>query len=866
MEYTSGSWQPVGSPDFAASGSVCSLYVYNGTPYVAYSDANRKAAVMEYTDGVWQPVGNPGLSGGGDEESLFVYNGTPYVAYKDGASLKVVVMEYTGGSWQVVGGTPVSSGVALEVSLFVDNGTPYVAYADVTNNDEAMVMEYTGGSWQLLGSPDFSGGSVGSISLYVDNGTPYVAYCGANSKAAVMEYTSGSWQMVGNPELSSGMASFESLFVYNGTPYVAYRDNANDCKATVMEYTGGSWQYVGSPNFSSGMTSGESLFVYNGTPYLAYEDINDPLNPYNNSPVTVMEYPVIKVNINETPLQMDVPPMIVNGRTLVPLRAIFNALGAMVQWNPADQSITATKGSTTINLQIGSTTALNNGAQVTLDAAPIIINGRTVAPVRFVSESLGAAVSWDSSTNTVTISLPQTGKALPGGIITTVAGNETQGYSGDGGPATSAELDSPIGVAIDNAGNLYIADSNNYRVRKVDTNGIITTIAGNGTLGYSGDGGPATNAELSQSAGLAIDNAGNLYIADAGIDRVRKVDTNGIITTVAGNGTPGYSGDGGPATSAELNWPTYLAIDNAGNLYISDVINNRVRKVDTKGIITTVAGNGTHGYSGDGGPATSAELTSPDGLAIDNAGNLYIADAGNNCIRKVDSNGIITTVAGNGTKSYSGDWGPATSAEVDAPTDLAIDNAGNLYIADAGNNCIRKVDSNGIITTVAGSGTQGYSGDGGLATSAELDAPEAGVLDVYGNLYIADTGNNCIRKVTEVATEIPSNKPDHSPETPSASTDLYSWDPNLVLTLTDLTLKDHYYTVTTSTVPVNEVGSYITSIGYYGTPNHPGGVFRLYTIPKFPNYEEIAVQTKSGYLLAIEGSLVPTPGRQPWIP
>jgi hypothetical protein len=278
-----------------------------------------------------------------------------------------------------------------------------VAYADVTNNDEAMVMEYTGGSWQLLGSPDFSGGSVGSISLYVDNGTPYVAYCGANSKAAVMEYNSGSWQMVGNPELSSGMASFESLYVDNSTPYVAYRDNANDCKATVMEYTGGSWQYVGSPDFSNGMTSGESLFVYNGTPYLAYEDINDPLNPYNNSPVTVMEYPVIKVNVNGSPLQLDVAPMIAGGRTLAPLRAIIEALGATVQWNPADQSIIATKGNTTINLQIGSTTALNNGAQVTLDAVPMIVNGRTLVPVRFIGEALGAQVNWDAANYQVNI-------------------------------------------------------------------------------------------------------------------------------------------------------------------------------------------------------------------------------------------------------------------------------------------------------------------------------------------------------------------------------------------------------------------------------------------------------------------------------
>ena len=245
-----------------------------------------------------------------------------------------------------------------------------------------------------------------------------------------------------------------------------------------------------------------------------------------------------------------------------------------------------------------------------------------------------------------------------------------------------------------------------------------------------------------------MDGAGNLYISDQSNQRIRKVTAaTGIITTVAGNGTAGYSGDGGPATSAELNFPAGVAVDSAGNLYIADYNNSVIRKVHTSGIMTTVAGNGTGGYSGDSGPATSAELYLPIGVAVDGAGNLYIADTGNQHIRKVDASGIITTVAGNGTAGYSGDGGLAISAQLDRPTSAAVDSAGNLYIADTGNQRIRKVNASGIITTVAGNGTNGYSGDSGPATIAELYNPVGVAVDGAGNLYIADLSNQRIREV-----------------------------------------------------------------------------------------------------------------------
>ena len=331
-------------------------------------------------------------------------------------------------------------------------------------------------------------------------------------------------------------------------------------------------------------------------------------------------------------------------------------------------------------------------------------------------------------------------RKVSGGTISTVAGNGTPGFSGDNGPAPSAQLNYPAGVALDSAGDLYIADTYNHRIRKV-SNGTISTVAGNGTVGHSGDNGPATSAQLNYPNGVAVDTAGGLYVADTYNHRIRQVSSNGTISTVAGNGTAGYSGDNGLPDGAQLNYPEGIAVDSTGNLYVADTNNNRIREV-SNGAIATVAGNGGYVYGGDGGPAASAQLNAPPGVAVDSAGNLYIADY-NNRIRKV-SNGVIVTVAG-GASSF-GDNGPAIGAELFHPYGVAVDSTGNLYIADSGNSRIRKV-SNGVVTTVAGNGTRGFGGDNGPAIGAQLNEPYGVAVDSAGNLYIADSGNSRIRMV-----------------------------------------------------------------------------------------------------------------------
>ena len=344
--------------------------------------------------------------------------------------------------------------------------------------------------------------------------------------------------------------------------------------------------------------------------------------------------------------------------------------------------------------------------------------------------------------------------------IETVVGTGMGSFSGDGGAATSATIRNPNGVALDSAGNLYIGDSSNHRIRRVDAAGNISTIAGTGANGFSSGGGTAASAQLDFPNGLVVDSAGDLYFADENNHRIRRVDAAGNIATFAGTGAGGifgaFGGDGGPATAAAFRYPPNIALDNAGNLYIADYGNRRVRKVDAAGNIATIAGTGAAGFSGDGGPATAAPVDGPTGIALDSAGNIYIADTNNHRIRKMDPSGNISTIAGTGSAGFSGDGGRATAAQINFPRHVALDGAGNLYIADASNHRIRRVDASGNISTIAGTGTGGFSGDGGMASAAQLNDPRGIAVDSASRyIYVADSDNHRIRRISGVAEPAP---------------------------------------------------------------------------------------------------------------
>lgn len=343
-------------------------------------------------------------------------------------------------------------------------------------------------------------------------------------------------------------------------------------------------------------------------------------------------------------------------------------------------------------------------------------------------------------------------KIAPNGVVTTVAGTGLPGFSGDGRPGPQAQLDTPTGLALNGAGVLFIADSANNRVRRLEPSGIISTVAGNGRREFCGDGGPAVQACLSDPKGMVLDKAGNLFIADRGNHRIRRMTPFGEISTAAGTGTAGFSGDGGLATQAMLNAPGGVAIDVLGNLYVAERYNHRVRRVASDGRISTYLGTGVRGFNGDGKPPAETAINEPLDVATDILGNVYVVDASNRRIRKVEMDGTVSTVVGNGEGRFSGDGDQAARAVLDVPLGLAVDAAGNIYVADAANHRVRRIARDGTIRTVAGTGQAGFGGDGGPAAQALLYLPQGLAVDAQGTLYIADRGNNRIRRVASNGT------------------------------------------------------------------------------------------------------------------
>lgn len=422
----------------------------------------------------------------------------------------------------------------------------------------------------------------------------------------------------------------------------------------------------------------------------------------------------------------------------------------------SDLSLTATgtnfvPGSSVSFNQTALTTVFVSPTQLTATVPAALIAASGTYPVTVTNPPPQGGASQPVSF-TVQGTAPPSGGPSLANLITTVAGDGIPGHSGDGGPAIGARLSSVLGLAVDSAGNLYIADEGNNSVRKVAPDGTIQAIAGssNGYSGFSGDGGPASAALLYDPRGLAVDAAGNVFIADSGNGRIRKIGTNGIISTIAGGGLQD-PGDGGNATNAYLVFPEGLAFDSGGSLYISQY-DGRIRKVTPDGMIATIAGSkNAYSYSGDGGPAVKATLANPYGIALDSKGNVFIADWGNRRIRKIATDGTISTVAGNGACCYSGDNGPAVNAELNTPFWVAVDGVGTLYFTDENNQRVREVTADGTISTLAGNGDSGYSGDGGPAGAAELEAPAGIALDAQGSVYFSDAYACVVRRISAAA-------------------------------------------------------------------------------------------------------------------
>ena len=334
--------------------------------------------------------------------------------------------------------------------------------------------------------------------------------------------------------------------------------------------------------------------------------------------------------------------------------------------------------------------------------------------------------------------------------IDAFAGNGTPGSTGDGGTATDSNLSGPYGLAVDSSGSVYIADQFNSRIRKV-SNGSISTVAGNGTAGFAGDAAAATSAQISSALGVAVDSSGNVYIADTNNNVIRKVTGSTIATIVGSNTAPGpFGGDGGGASGSYIFHPTSIAFDGLGNYYIADSGNRRIRKVDKNGIITTIAGTDTAGYNSDDVPATLSEINNPQAIATDAFGNIYVADTNNHRIRMITPGGTISTIAGTGRAALSGDGGPAKAASVNNPKGIAVDSDGNVYISDTNNFRIRVITRDGNIQTIAGRGGSGSDGDGGPALQARFAFPTGIAVDAAKNLYVSDNQNNRVRKLTYI--------------------------------------------------------------------------------------------------------------------
>ena len=629
-----------------------------------------------------------------------------------------------GGSWSSSNAT-IATISALHVVTGITAGAATISYTLVTGCAKTTTINVNQSPAAITGANTLCIGSSTTLSDLFDGGvwSSSNTSCATigSSTGAVSTVTGSTTTTIAYTLLSDGCQSTMAFSVIPNPANISGSTNLCTGIATTLSNTtpGGSWSSSNPEVALISATTGAVTSIVSGTAIITYSLGG---SCYNTKTISVNALPSVTTG--------SISPVL-TGATSTSLN--FHTTGAPANYNITWGAAAHAAGFSNITSSPLDTLALDTVLHITVPTTAI------------------------AATYTGTLSVASTGCVSQGTTIRAIindsliiyayAGNGVNSNSGNGSAATIGQISHPSSVASDCEGNTYIADYDNGVVRKVDATGTISIFAGNGTIGYSGDGGAATAAELSTPTGIAIDGYGNVYISDYKNMVVRKVNTDGIISTFAGNGGHGYSGDGGLATSAELNYPVGLAVDNANNVYITDYLNSVIRKVNTSGIITTVAGNGTAGYSGNGGTAVSARLNNPRGVAVDAAGNMYIADYGNNVIRKVNASGIITTIAGNGSEGYSGDGNMATAATLNNPWGIAVDGYNNIYFSELHNNVIRKVDSMGMISTIAGSYAlgEGFSGNGKEGITAQLDQPMGISINCTGNLFIADNANYTVR-------------------------------------------------------------------------------------------------------------------------